>query len=208
MFCPRCGSEYRAGIAHCAECEVDLVEELPEDHDEPELVAILATTDQALLATIRHALENARIPFTVGSVETASQSGDKVSLFVKPAFAQAALSLLAALERPDSSLSMKGERQNNGLAAGDSAMSATGKSLFPWSRFWARHIDMMIATILFWLVMFVGAVFAVLGLGRMAVNVSPVVQLGVFYFGTFLFWAIVEAAFVSCFGTTPPSVPT
>ncbi|MGB2662716.1 MAG: hypothetical protein WAK48_01855 [Candidatus Acidiferrum sp.] len=29
MFCPRCGAEYRPGFTHCADCDVNLVWELP-----------------------------------------------------------------------------------------------------------------------------------------------------------------------------------
>jgi hypothetical protein len=29
MFCPQCRAEYRPGFSHCADCDVDLVEDLP-----------------------------------------------------------------------------------------------------------------------------------------------------------------------------------
>jgi len=29
MFCPECKAEYRPGFTHCADCDVDLVQELP-----------------------------------------------------------------------------------------------------------------------------------------------------------------------------------
>jgi hypothetical protein len=31
MFCPRCRAEYRAGFHRCSDCDVELVDELPED---------------------------------------------------------------------------------------------------------------------------------------------------------------------------------
>src|SRR5436305_13764768 len=33
MFCPRCGGEYREGFTWCADCDVALVEDLPEELD-------------------------------------------------------------------------------------------------------------------------------------------------------------------------------
>jgi len=31
MFCPECKAEYRSGFTHCVDCDVDLVQELPEE---------------------------------------------------------------------------------------------------------------------------------------------------------------------------------
>ena len=36
MFCPKCRTEYRPGIAVCADCGSELVEELPEENEELE----------------------------------------------------------------------------------------------------------------------------------------------------------------------------
>ncbi|MDO5294907.1 MAG: DUF2007 domain-containing protein [bacterium] len=33
MYCPCCKSEYRVGITHCSDCDVDLVEQLPEEDE-------------------------------------------------------------------------------------------------------------------------------------------------------------------------------
>lgn len=33
MFCPNCGTEYRPGFKRCADCDVDLVDQLPERRD-------------------------------------------------------------------------------------------------------------------------------------------------------------------------------
>lgn len=39
MFCPRCKAEYKKGISRCAECDIDLVFELPAEPDQtPEYV--------------------------------------------------------------------------------------------------------------------------------------------------------------------------
>lgn len=39
MFCPKCKSEYREGFSKCAECDVDLISELPPEPEEiPEYV--------------------------------------------------------------------------------------------------------------------------------------------------------------------------
>ncbi len=39
MFCPKCKAEYREGFSRCADCDVDLVPELPPEIEEiPEYV--------------------------------------------------------------------------------------------------------------------------------------------------------------------------
>ena len=34
MWCPECKNEYREGITRCVDCDVDLVETLPEESEE------------------------------------------------------------------------------------------------------------------------------------------------------------------------------
>jgi hypothetical protein len=65
MFCPTCGDEYRSGFTQCTDCGVDLVEKLPAGIDEAtplELVTVLETGDQSLVAVARSVLEGAGIP--------------------------------------------------------------------------------------------------------------------------------------------------
>jgi hypothetical protein len=35
MWCPSCGAEYRQGFTHCPDCDVDLVEEEPDEPEQP-----------------------------------------------------------------------------------------------------------------------------------------------------------------------------
>ena len=66
MFCPKCGSEYRAGFTDCADCAVPLVDALttsqPGDHD-VHLVTVFESGDPALIALARSLLDSAGIPF-------------------------------------------------------------------------------------------------------------------------------------------------
>jgi putative signal transducing protein len=67
MFCPECGGEYREGFTHCADCDVDLVAELPVDPtDLPRdvtLVTVLETGDPGELAFAESVLRGAGIPY-------------------------------------------------------------------------------------------------------------------------------------------------
>ena len=65
MFCPTCRDEYQPGFTHCTDCDVDLVEKLPDEMDEAtplELVTVLETGDQSLVAVAKSVLVGAGIP--------------------------------------------------------------------------------------------------------------------------------------------------
>ena len=64
MFCPKCGDEFRAGFTRCPDCDVHLVEKPPPSvsHDPFEMVTVLETGDQSLVAVAKSVLEGAGIP--------------------------------------------------------------------------------------------------------------------------------------------------
>lgn len=73
MFCPKCKAEYNPGITKCADCDVPLVERLPEEKKEhqekkehlvpPEYVELLYTHDPGLVAIIKSILDDAGITY-------------------------------------------------------------------------------------------------------------------------------------------------
>ena len=74
MYCPRCRSEYVAGIEECDDCGVSLVHELPVEADAPrrqptpdvgDLVTVFETGNAALVAVAKSILEDAGIIFSV-----------------------------------------------------------------------------------------------------------------------------------------------
>jgi len=67
MYCPECRAEFRAGITTCPDCEVPLVEELPDESEgSPEdMVRIFETADVAVLPVIKSLLSAADIPHIV-----------------------------------------------------------------------------------------------------------------------------------------------
>ena len=72
MFCPQCKSEFRTGFTHCADCDVDLVERLPEtpsDWDpalaDASLQDLWKGEDESVCVDICRELKGAAIPFHV-----------------------------------------------------------------------------------------------------------------------------------------------
>ena len=71
MVCPACGSEYRDGITHCADCFSELVAaepEIAEARAAPEsanvpLVSVFETGNPSLVALAKSLLESAHIEF-------------------------------------------------------------------------------------------------------------------------------------------------
>lgn len=67
MFCPKCKSEYRQGFHRCADCDVDLVHELPvEPVHEPEYEEyeeLLSTHSPQDIALLKSLLESEGIRY-------------------------------------------------------------------------------------------------------------------------------------------------
>jgi hypothetical protein len=61
-----CGDEYRPGFARCGDCDAILVEEpVPEPRPQPpaDLVTVLETGSQSLLAVAKSILDSAGVPY-------------------------------------------------------------------------------------------------------------------------------------------------
>jgi len=67
MFCPQCRAEYREGFTECADCNVPLVESLPEK-DEPEYeyidyIPVVETYNQGEIVFLKSLLEANEITY-------------------------------------------------------------------------------------------------------------------------------------------------
>jgi hypothetical protein len=73
MFCPRCEAEFRSGFTLCSDCDVPLVDALPEapveafdaQTDLGDLVPLRKVSEPALLPVLTSLLESEDIPFFV-----------------------------------------------------------------------------------------------------------------------------------------------
>src|ERR1700722_5417217 len=73
MICPSCKCEYLAGVTHCPDCEVALVDALEPPATNPpgddSVVSIWSGNDPQEFAAVKEALDKAQIPF-MGPVST------------------------------------------------------------------------------------------------------------------------------------------
>jgi hypothetical protein len=75
MFCPRCRYEYIQGVYKCSECEVDLVDQLPEKTEEKpaedsDLVPVYEPANRADLALAKAMLEEEKIEYYIFNFAT------------------------------------------------------------------------------------------------------------------------------------------
>jgi len=61
MFCPKCRSEYRTGFTRCSDCNVRLVDRLPQTESVAELVRIRSYSNDGELFLAKSVLESAGI---------------------------------------------------------------------------------------------------------------------------------------------------
>lgn len=78
MFCPNCKAEYKEGITHCTECDVELVKELSEE-DFVDFVKVFESADSNLTVIIKSVLEDAGIKYFVPGENMQSMLGAKFS---------------------------------------------------------------------------------------------------------------------------------
>jgi hypothetical protein len=81
MFCPECQAEYRSGFTRCADCDADLVENLPEsepgDRDRSELQEVWTGNDQQSCVATCLMLKEAGIPYQVAQGKVQFLKGDE-----------------------------------------------------------------------------------------------------------------------------------
>lgn len=81
MICPNCGAEYRPGFTRCYDCDVTLVDALPEPEPEPvpesaanprrrpvrliDPVSVFRSADPGTIAVAESILRSADVPFVV-----------------------------------------------------------------------------------------------------------------------------------------------
>ncbi len=66
MFCPKCKAEYRSGFTVCADCDVPLVDKLPEEKElppKPPYKQLKALFNTAEIAVIKSILDDAKIDY-------------------------------------------------------------------------------------------------------------------------------------------------
>jgi hypothetical protein len=61
MFCPQCRAEYRPGFIRCSDCDIELVDRLPDEANEPTELDELGPGDWEVIATVQSPVERGQI---------------------------------------------------------------------------------------------------------------------------------------------------
>ncbi|MBD3868492.1 MAG: hypothetical protein IFK94_10250 [Acidobacteria bacterium] len=108
MFCPVCKSEYLEPYTHCDQCNVDLVVEIPAgDSDMEEMVPVLRTNNQPLLAIFEAALTANNIPHYIRGGEAASLMPTNAVVIVPPEHLDTARGILFDAENSPAAVEPK-----------------------------------------------------------------------------------------------------
>jgi hypothetical protein len=80
MFCPECKAEYRSGFTHCVDCDVDLVQELPEESTQSreQLRKVWSGDSQSDCLELCQQLKDAGITYEVSQIPLGPRSGMRV----------------------------------------------------------------------------------------------------------------------------------
>ena len=77
MFCPECKAEYRSRFTHCVDCDVDLVQELPEElrQSREQLRKVWSGDSQSDCVELCQELKDAGITYEVSQIPLGPRSG-------------------------------------------------------------------------------------------------------------------------------------
>ena len=110
MFCTECESEYRDGIARCADCDVALVPELGEEPEHFDNLLLLADEKSPdFVAELVDRLEKAAVPYVIEAGTALAMLGNEnlvldepnpweARVYVTEAFAERATRILRQLD--------------------------------------------------------------------------------------------------------------
>jgi len=107
-FCPVCKAEFVEGVAHCPDCDVDLVPALPKDSAEKEtpdieFVVVKERIDPVEAVVIKDALEKSDIPVVLAGDELSTVQvypAYDSKVWVPASMAERAKEIIADIEIP------------------------------------------------------------------------------------------------------------